>query len=181
MWDKALAIAGKHDRLQLKPTHFEMGRHYEGLGDYRSAVQEFEKSGCGKQEITKMMVKAGKTRELSKYIQQSGTGHFRMRIFNWVCETRRSEGVVCFVGNSDLLLWWGRYCESHGDFPAAIKYYEQAENTLALAKALCFQGQMSEAHRLVEETKHAAAAFFLGQQYEAQDMIPEAIRCGPTE
>lgn len=73
MWDRALAVAQKHVRLQLKPTHFEMGRHYERLGDYRSAVQEFEKTDCSKEEITRMMVKAGKTRELSKYVQESGS------------------------------------------------------------------------------------------------------------
>lgn len=84
--------------------------------------------------------------------------------------------VKCSAGNADLLLWWGRYCESHGDFPAAIKYYKQAENTLALAKVLCFQGHLNEAQKLVEETNHPGAAFFLAQQYEAQDMIPEAIR-----
>lgn len=58
----------------------------------------------------------------------------------------------------------------------AIKYYKQSENHLALVRALCYQGQLEKAEAVVKENKDPGASFFLGQHYEAQDLIPDAIR-----
>lgn len=79
-------------------------------------------------------------------------------------------------GDQDLQLWWGRYCESCGNLPEAVKFYKQSENYLALVRALCYQGQLEEAETIVKENKDPGASFFLGQHYEAQNLIPDAIR-----
>lgn len=81
MWDKALEVAEKHDRIHLRSTHFQMGRHFEMLGDYRAAVREFELAGCSKAEVPRMMFTAGKLEELERYITQSGTISFHYSLF----------------------------------------------------------------------------------------------------
>lgn len=76
MWDRALEVAENHDRIHLRSTHFQMGRRFEMLGDYRAAVKEFELAGRSKTEVPRMMFNAGKLEELERYITQSGTMFF---------------------------------------------------------------------------------------------------------
>ncbi|GMH43478.1 hypothetical protein BSKO_11400 [Bryopsis sp. KO-2023] len=149
-WGKALDVSEKHDRIHLKATHFQRGRDFEKTGDFRAAVQEFEKSGCHRIEVPRMLHEAGKTEGLERYIKQSG--------------------------DRELMQWWGRYCESQGDLAAAIAVYKTSDNTLALVRALCFEGKYREAEQAIKETKDPAAAFHLGRQYEAQEKIRDAIR-----
>ena len=55
--------------------------------------------------------------------------------------------------------------------------YEDAEDILALVRTCVFSGDTSRAEDIIQKSRHAGAAFYLGRKYEAEEAIQEAIRC----
>ncbi len=43
-WDEALRVADKHDRINLKATHFRLAHHHEGMGDFAAAMKHYQLS-----------------------------------------------------------------------------------------------------------------------------------------
>lgn len=41
-WEKALEVASKNDRVNLKNTHHAYAKHLEALGQTTAAVQHYE-------------------------------------------------------------------------------------------------------------------------------------------
>lgn len=52
-----------------------------------------------------------------------------------------------------------------------------AGNQLAVLRIHCATGDWSAAEQLVASTQDPAAAFHLARLYEAQDRVPDALRC----
>jgi len=52
-----------------------------------------------------------------------------------------------------------------------------AGNQLAVLRIHCATGDWSAAEQLVASTEDPAAAFHLARLYEAQDRVPDALRC----
>lgn len=75
------------------------------------------------------------------------------------------------MNDFELSHWWGQYCESVGDMPAAVEAYQQANDTLALVRLYCRNEDFVAASNLVEECDSAAAAFLLARQLEATDQV----------
>jgi intraflagellar transport protein 140 len=78
--------------------------------------------------------------------------------------------------NKDIKKWWAQYCESQGDYDAAIDYYEKAGDVLQCIRILCMSGNYEEAIEMALKTPDHAARFYLAQQYEMQGNAKEAIR-----
>ena len=49
--------------------------------------------------------------------------------------------VVVVVLLQTLLQWWAQFCESNGDFPTAVRYYNHAEDALSLVRLYCFNNE----------------------------------------
>ena len=43
-WDQALETARKHDRINLKATHFAYAQYLESMGDCEAAIRHYEQA-----------------------------------------------------------------------------------------------------------------------------------------
>ncbi|PNW79678.1 hypothetical protein CHLRE_08g362650v5 [Chlamydomonas reinhardtii] len=149
-WDKALEVAEKNDRIHLKSTHYAYGQFMERQGDMEGARKHYEAAGCGLVEVPRMLFEAEKFTELQNYIQANDS--------------------------RELILWWGKYLESLGEYAKALDCYRKAGDSLSMVRIHCFQRDWKAAEDEVTNSADNAASFHLARQYEASGRIPEAIR-----
>lgn len=148
-WKEALKISAKYDRIHLKTTHYQYARHLEHLGDTVGAITNYEKSSTHKHEVPRMLFDSQHIGELEQYIKASD--------------------------DSELIKWWAQYCESNGSYDEAIKYYDQAHETLALVRVYCYRGEDEKASKMCIDRQDLAACYHLARQYEQQQRIADAI------
>jgi intraflagellar transport protein 140 len=148
-WKDALRICAKHCRIHLKTTHYQYARHLEHLGDTVQAIKNYEKSETHKHEVPRMLFDSQHIADLEQYIKASE--------------------------DAQLIRWWAQYCESNGSYDEAIKYYDQAKETLALVRVLVYRGQDDKAAKICQERGDLAACYHLARQYEQQERISDAI------
>ncbi|GIL44704.1 hypothetical protein Vafri_2223 [Volvox africanus] len=149
-WDKALEVAEKNDRIHLKSTHYAYAQYLERAGDLTNAQKHYESSGCGLVEVPRMLFEAEKFNELQAYIQANDS--------------------------RELILWWGKYLESLGEYGKALDCYRKAGDSLSMVRIYCFQKEWKQAEEEVTNSNDQAGAFHLARQYEAAGRIPEAVR-----
>ncbi|GLC64378.1 hypothetical protein PLESTF_000154800 [Pleodorina starrii] len=149
-WEKALEVAEKNDRIHLKSTHYAYAQYLERAGDLTNAQKHYETSGCGLVEIPRMLFEAEKFNELQAYIQANDS--------------------------RELILWWGKYLESLGEYVKALDCYRKAGDSLSMVRIYCFQKDWKAAEEEVANSNDQAGAFHLARQYEAANRIPEAVR-----
>ena len=63
-WKRALALARRHDRLNLKTTHYQYAKALERAAEYDAALEQYEASGAHLTEVPRMLQGAGRIREL---------------------------------------------------------------------------------------------------------------------
>lgn len=56
-----------------------------------------------------------------------------------------------------------------------MQLYEQAKNTLAMTRLLCYFGREDEVSELVSRTNHSASAYHLAAHYESKNNAMQAI------
>lgn len=149
-WEEALAVAEKHDRIQLKTRHYQYAQQLEMDGDYMAAMDHYQKSGTAAHEVPRMLHAAGQLSELESYAARSDS--------------------------KEVQLWWGRYCESQGHTEKALACYERSGNRLAALRLHCINGNFEAAEAVAATSGDLACAFHLARQYEAMERIPEAVR-----
>ncbi|PNH02131.1 Intraflagellar transport protein 140, partial [Tetrabaena socialis] len=76
----------------------------------------------------------------------------------------------------ELILWWGKYLESLGEYGKALDCYRKAGDALSVVRIHCFQRDWKAAEEEVANSGDMAGAFHLARQYEASGRIPEAVR-----
>lgn len=54
-WDDAIAVATKHNRINLKNTHFQYAKHLEMIGNIDQAIKHYIESGTHKSEVPRML------------------------------------------------------------------------------------------------------------------------------
>jgi len=148
-WKDALKVAAKHDRIHLKTTHYQFARHLEHLGDTAQAITHYEQSHTHKHEVPRMLFDSQRISELEQYIKASD--------------------------DPQLIKWWAQYCESNGAYDDAVRYYDQAGETLALVRVYCYRGEDEKAAKVCVERQDLAACYHLARQYEQQQRIGDAI------
>ena len=98
-------------------------------------------------------------------------------------KTRQTEMPKDYISKSndkELYKWMAQFCESHQRLEAALNYYQEAEDYLAMVRVRCYQAQQhatpggkqaatDAVEDLVETSGNAAAAFFLASQLEAME------------
>lgn len=55
-WEKAIIIAEKHDRINLKNTYFRTAKMFEVSNDFEKAIEYYEKSDNFKKEVPRMLL-----------------------------------------------------------------------------------------------------------------------------
>ena len=149
-WEKALKIAEEKDRIHLKSTHYAYARQLEASGNTKEAVTHFEASGTHRVEVPRMLFDAQQIAELNTYVDSAN--------------------------DPELMRWWAQYAESNARFREALQYYERASDHLAIVRVLCFHKKLDRAAEVVEQSGDLGAAYHLAKQYEAKDMIRQAIQ-----
>lgn len=54
-WDEAIEVAEKYNRINLKNTHFTMGKHFESIGAIEDAIRHYIESDTHKTEVPRML------------------------------------------------------------------------------------------------------------------------------
>lgn len=149
-WTKALEVANSFDRIHLRETHFEYGRHLESMGDFKAAIANYEASGTHRKQVPRMLFEAERLDELESYIQSQ-------------CD-------------EELTKWWGQYCESLGEFDRAIHVYHRASDDLSLVRVHCVMKNFRAASEVALNSSNPAASYHLARQCEQQGDVSEAIQ-----
>lgn len=149
-WKDALRVAAKHDRIHLRTTHYLYAQYLESLGEHAEALKQYEKALTHRQDVPRMLMQQAQMDSLEAYIRSSQ--------------------------DKQLYAWWAQYCESNGQYEESLKYYEMANDTLALVRVHCYRGDFEKAAEICNTTQDKAACFHLARQYEAQDMGRQAIQ-----
>lgn len=79
---------------------------------------------------------------------------------------------ICLLYNyRDVRKWWAEYLESCGEWEQAMQYYETANDYYSLVRILCFNGQISRAIEVVEESGCRAAAYHLARRLSVECQV----------
>lgn len=146
-WQKAIETAEIHDRVHLRSTYYNYGKHLEVTGERNIALSYYEKSDTHRFEVPRMLLDDPQSLEI--YINKSK--------------------------DKSLWKWWAQYLESQADMDAALKYYELAQDYLSLVRVHCFLGNIQRAAEIANETGNWAASYHLARQYESQDELKQAV------
>ncbi|XP_069503073.1 intraflagellar transport protein 140 homolog isoform X2 [Ambystoma mexicanum] len=146
-WQKAIETAEIHDRVHLRSTYYNYGKHLEANGDRNIALTYYEKSDTHRFEVPRMLLEEPLSLEI--YINKTK--------------------------DKSLWKWWAQYLESQADMDAALKYYELAQDYLSLVRVHCYLGNVQRAAEIANETGNWAASYHLARQYESQDELKQAV------
>lgn len=149
-WRDALAVCAKHDRINLRTTHYQYAKYLEVMGETAEAIKNYEKSGTHRTEVPRMLYDANHLPDLERYIKASE--------------------------DNALIKWWAQYCESNEATEEAIKYYSQAKEVESLVRVHCFRDEDNIASKICMETGDKAACYHLARHFESQDQIKQAIQ-----
>lgn len=61
--------------------------------------------------------------------------------------------------------------ESKGQFDKALQYYRKAEDHLSLVRVHCYESQVEEARKVVQESGDPSAAYHLARHYENEENV----------
>lgn len=149
-WKDALRICARHDRINLKTTHYLYAKYLESMGETSAAIQNYEKSQTHKTEVPRMLFDTDHLQDLENYIKTTE--------------------------DPQLIKWWAQYCESNEATDEAIRYYELAKETLSLVRVYCFRNMLDKASEICIQTNDLAACYHLARHFESQDDTKKAIQ-----
>ena len=146
-WSKALEVCEAKDRIHLRNTYYNYAKHLEAMGDLRTAVPMFEKSGTHKFEVPRMLFD----------------------------DIGMLESYVMKTDDPAIKRWWAQYMESTGEMESALHFYTLAKDYLSLVRVHCYCDNLDKAAEIASQTGDRSACYHLARQYENIDNIPEAI------
>lgn len=62
-----------------------------------------------------------------------------------------------------------------GDMEGALRLYDEAKDTLAVTRLLCYLGREDQVNEIVTKTNHAASAYHLAAHYESMNNPSQAV------
>ncbi|KAJ3106851.1 hypothetical protein HDU96_008104 [Phlyctochytrium bullatum] len=160
-WDKALEVASKRDRINLRTTYIQFAQYLLENEDRVGSAAALEKSGSPNLEIPLM------------FSEEEGD----LQMFSNAANEK------------NLKKWWGQFEESRGNFSSALKIYEEIRDTLSVVRIHCFCGNLqtvsvpqvpfltpfTKAEEICKTSGNKAAGYFLARQYEKEKKISQAI------
>ncbi|XP_059892091.1 intraflagellar transport protein 140 homolog [Gadus macrocephalus] len=146
-WQQALETAQTSDRIHLRSTYYNYGKHLEAMGDRTLALSYYEKSDTHRFEVPRML--------------QDDSGSL--------------EVYVDKMKDKIIYKWWAQYLESQADMDAALLYYENAQDYLSLVRVHCYLGNIQKASEIANDTGNRAASYHLARQYEGHQEVKQAV------
>ncbi|XP_015439170.1 PREDICTED: intraflagellar transport protein 140 homolog [Dufourea novaeangliae] len=144
---EAIEVSGNENKICEKTNYYNYARVLEQEGKITEAIEMYTKADCHRFEVPRMLLV--RPRELLMYLNNSD--------------------------DPEIKNWHAQYIESTGDMDGALRLYEQAKNTLAMTRLLCYFGREDEVSELVSRTNHAASAYHLAAHYESKNHVAQAI------
>lgn len=144
---EAIELAKNENKICEKTSYYNYAKALEQEGKIVEAIEMYTKAECHRFEVPRMLLV--RPRELLTYLNNSE--------------------------DPEIKNWHAQYIESTGDMEGALKLYEQAKNTLAMTRLLCYFGREDEVSELVSRTNHAASAYHLAAHYESKNNVAQAI------
>ncbi|KAF3422708.1 hypothetical protein E2986_01971 [Frieseomelitta varia] len=144
---EAIELAKNENKICEKTSYYNYAKALEQEGKIGEAIEMYTKAECHRFEVPRMLLV--RPRELLTYLNNSE--------------------------DPEIKNWHAQYIESTGDMERALKLYEQAKNTLAITRLLCYFGREDEVSELVSRTNHAASAYHLAAHYESKNNVGQAI------
>ncbi|XP_050592532.1 intraflagellar transport protein 140 homolog isoform X2 [Bombus affinis] len=144
---EAIELAKNENKICEKTSYYNYAKALEQEGKIVEAIEMYTKAECHRFEVPRMLLV--RPRELLTYLNNSE--------------------------DPEIKNWHAQYIESTGDMEGALKLYEQAKNTLAMTRLLCYFGREDEVSELVSRTNHAASAYHLAAHYESKNNVVQAI------
>ncbi|CAL8282296.1 unnamed protein product [Merluccius merluccius] len=146
-WQQALETAQTSDRIHLRSTYYNYGKHLEAMGDRTLALSYYEKSDTHRFEVPRMLQDDGVSLEI--YVNK--------------------------MKDKNIYKWWAQYLESQADMDAALHYYENAQDYLSLVRVHCYLGNIQKASEIANDTGNRAASYHLARQYEGHQEVNQAV------
>ncbi|XP_030068388.1 intraflagellar transport protein 140 homolog [Microcaecilia unicolor] len=146
-WQKAIETAETYDRVHLRTTYYNYGKHLEANGERNVALSFYEKSDTHRFEVPRMLLE----------------------------DLQALEIYVNKMKDKSLWKWWAQYLESQNNMDLALQYYELAQDYLSLVRVYCFQGNIQRAAEIANETGNWAASYHLARQYESMEEVKQAV------
>ncbi|XP_014295650.1 intraflagellar transport protein 140 homolog [Microplitis demolitor] len=144
---EAITLAENENKISEKLSYYNYAKILEQQGNVEKAIKMYTKANSDKFQVPKILLSQPK--ELHSYFAASNDK-----------ETKN---------------WYAQYVESTRDIEGALRLYEDAKNTLAVTRLLCYLGRDGEACDLVIKTNHAASAYHLAAHYESINNISQAV------
>lgn len=143
---EAIELARNENKICEKTSYYNYAKALEQENKIAEAIEMYTKADCHRFEVPRMLLV--RPRELLTYLNNSE--------------------------DPEIKNWHAQYIESTGDMEGALKLYEQAKNTLAMTRLLCYFGREDEVSELVSRTNHAASAYHLAAHYESKNNVAQA-------
>lgn len=144
---EAIELARNENKICEKTSYYNYAKALEQEGKITEAIEMYTKAECHRFEVPRMLL--ARPRELLVYLNSSD--------------------------DPEIKNWHAQYIESTGDMEGALQLYEQAKNTLAMTRLLCYFGREDEVSELVSRTNHSASAYHLAAHYESKNNAMQAI------
>nr|XP_033335798.1 intraflagellar transport protein 140 homolog [Megalopta genalis] len=144
---EAIDLSSNENKICEKTSYYNYAKTLEAEGKISDAIEMYSKADCHRFEVPRMLLV--RPRELLSYLNNSD--------------------------DPEIKNWHAQYIESTGDMEGALRLYEQAKNTLAMTRLLCYFGKEDEVSELVSRTNHAASAYHLAAHYESNNNVTQAI------
>ena len=146
-WNKALDVCENNDRIHLRNTYYNYGKHLEAMGDLRSSIPMYERSETHRFEVPRMLFD----------------------------DIQMLESYVMKTEDPAIKRWWAQYMESTGEMETALHFYTVAKDYLSLVRVYCYCDNLEKAAEIASQTGDRSACYHLARQYENIDNIADAI------
>ncbi|KAL5104623.1 hypothetical protein TcWFU_002267 [Taenia crassiceps] len=147
-WDEALSVVEKHNRVQLKNTHYAYALELKNQGNIEDAVHHFIQSNTHCVEVPRML------KDSPEKLEEFVNSH--------PCR--------------ELHHWWAQSLEVKGLLKEAELYYSRVKDYISLVRVYCCEGKEEIALELCNETGDPAACYHLARQMEAKGDVDRAIQ-----
>ncbi|KAK0096463.1 hypothetical protein PV326_005425 [Microctonus aethiopoides] len=146
-YNESMTLSASHNKIREKLSCYNYAKLLEQQGDIAKAIEMFTKSDCHYFEVPRMLL--NQPNELQRYLANTDS----LRIKNWHAQ----------------------YVESMGDMEGALRLYDEAKDTLAVTRLLCYLGREDQVNEIVTKTNHAASAYHLAAHYESINNPSQAV------
>lgn len=128
-WKEAIQTTTVNDRIHSRAAQYASGRSHEIRGEYKEAIECFERAGVIASELPRLALQANDLKLFFSYISERSVSEIPPK----------------------LLVWIGRFYEAHSQPEQAMEYFEYANAVGEIVRLLCCTDRWDEAAKRVQK------------------------------